>query len=122
MKWTYHETSSEHSGEELYLEFAPMDSDSDEISHDIDTADLHRISITFMWDRVVWPGDTIFEKYQNVEKILFFRVCMSIFPGAGSPNIFFPSVHRQPLAVGSWRRGAPRKFRESGGDAAPPPF
>ena len=30
---------------ELYLEFVPMDLDSDETSRDIDTAVLHRISI-----------------------------------------------------------------------------
>ena len=33
---------------ELYLEFVPMDLDSDEISRDIDTAVLHRISIPFI--------------------------------------------------------------------------
>ena len=34
---------------ELYLEFVPMDLDSDETSRDIDTAVLHRISIPFIW-------------------------------------------------------------------------
>ena len=34
---------------ELYLEFVPMDLDSDETSRDIDTAVLHRISISFIW-------------------------------------------------------------------------
>ena len=33
----------------LYLEFVPMDLDSDETSRDIDTAVLHRISISFIW-------------------------------------------------------------------------
>ena len=35
--------------EELQLEFAPMDLDSDETSWGIDTAVLHRISIPFTW-------------------------------------------------------------------------
>ena len=34
---------------ELYLEFVPMDLDSDETFRDIDTAVLHRISIPFIW-------------------------------------------------------------------------
>ena len=34
---------------ELYLEFVPMDLDSDGTSRDIDTAVLHRISIPFIW-------------------------------------------------------------------------
>ena len=34
---------------ELYLEFAPMDLDSDETSRDIDTVVLHRILIPFIW-------------------------------------------------------------------------
>ena len=34
---------------ELYLEFVPMDLDSDETSRDINTAVLHRISISFIW-------------------------------------------------------------------------
>ena len=34
---------------ELYLEFVPMDLDSDETPRDIDTAVLHRISIPFIW-------------------------------------------------------------------------
>ena len=34
---------------ELYLEFAPMDLDSDETTRGIDTAVLHRISIPFTW-------------------------------------------------------------------------
>ena len=34
---------------ELYLEFVPMDLDSDGTSRDIDTAVLHRISTPFIW-------------------------------------------------------------------------
>ena len=34
---------------ELYLEFVPMDLDSDETSRDIDTAVLHRISVRIIW-------------------------------------------------------------------------
>ena len=34
---------------ELYLEFAPMDLDSDETSRDIHTAVLHRSWIPFIW-------------------------------------------------------------------------
>ena len=34
---------------ELYLEFAPMELDSDKTSRDIDTVVLHRISISFIW-------------------------------------------------------------------------
>ena len=46
---------------ELYLEFVPMDFDSDETTRGIDTAVLHRISIQIIWAE--WFGlGAIFEK------------------------------------------------------------
>ena len=48
---------------ELYLEFVPMDLDSDETSRDIDPAVLHRISIPFIWAE--WFGLGSHQKKNN---------------------------------------------------------
>ena len=56
---------------ELYLEFVPMDLDSDETSRDIDTAVLHRISIPFIWAE--WFGlRSHFQKSVQISRNTFF--------------------------------------------------
>ena len=61
---------------ELYLEFAPMDLDSDETSRDMDTAVLHRISIRIYGQSgLAWGA--IFEKVAKYKEIHTFpkRAC-----------------------------------------------
>ena len=53
---------------ELYLEFVPMDLDSDETSRDMDTAVLHKISVESNGESgLVWGA--IFEKVAKYKEI-----------------------------------------------------
>ena len=56
---------------ELYLEFVPMDLDSDETYQDIDTAVLHRILISFICAEWFGPR-TIFEKQIQMQGNVLF--------------------------------------------------
>ena len=70
---------------------------------------------------VVLAGGAIFEKVlKNLEKYYFSKICMSIFPGTGSQNEFFP---KRPLAAfsnGELEGRSPSKMQgRSGGRSRP---
>ena len=56
---------------ELYLEFVPMELDSDGTSQDIRTGVLHRISIPFIWAEWFGPGGHFGENHQTSRKYTF---------------------------------------------------
>ena len=73
--------------------------------------------------RVVWPGEPFLKKCPNIKKRpLFPKYACPFFQEQVPKMSFSPMSHRQPLAMGSSRGGAPRKCRGGlgGGGAAPP--
>ena len=82
---------------ELYLEFVPMDLDSDETTRGIGTAVLHRISIRIIWAEWFGLGSHFLKSAHIYRKVLFFQNMMSMFPGTGPQNEFFPK--RTPAAT-----------------------
>ena len=71
---------------------------------------------------VVWPGEPFLKKCPNIRKSLLFPKYACPFFQEQAPKISFsPMSHRQPLAMGSSRGGAPRKCRGGlGGGRSPP--
>ena len=81
---------------ELCLEFAPMDLDSDETSRDIDTAVLHRISISFIWAERFGLGSHFWKSAQISRNAIFFSKYACPFFQEQVPKMsFLPSVHQQ---------------------------
>ena len=64
----------------------------------------------------------IFEKVPKYQETpSFFKICMSIFPGTGSQNEFFPYVPPAAFSNGELEGRSPSKMQGgSGGGAAPP--
>ena len=98
-----------------------MDLDSDETTRGIDTVVLHRISIPFIWAEWFGLGNH-FEKVPKYQETpSFFKICMSIFPGTGSQNEFFPYVPPAAFSNGELEGRSPSKMQGGlGGGAAPP--
>ena len=87
---------------ELYLEFVPMDLDSDGTSRDIDTAVFAQNFDTFHMGRVVWPAEPFLKKCPNVMKsFLFSKYTCPFFQEQVPKMSFSPCDHRQALAMGS---------------------
>ena len=72
--------------------------------------------------RAVWPGEPFSKKCPNIEKsILFSKYACPSFQEQVPKVSFSLCHHRQPLAMGSSRGGAPRKCRGVWGRRSPPP-
>ena len=65
----------------------------------------------------------IFEKVTKYQETSSFsKICMSIFPGTGSQNEFFPYVPLAAFSNGELEGRSPSKMQgESGGGPQPPP-
>ena len=71
--------------------------------------------------RVVWPGEPFLKKCPNIKKRpLFSKYACPFFQEQVPKMSFSPMSHRQPLAMGSSRGGAPRKCRGVWGGRSPP--
>ena len=72
--------------------------------------------------RVVLPAEPFLKKCPNIKKRpLFPKYACPFFQEQVPRMSFSPMSHRQPLAMGSSRGGAPRKCRGGLGGAQPPP-
>ena len=71
--------------------------------------------------RAVWPAEPFLKKCPNIKKRpLFPKYTCPFFQEQVPKMSFSPMSHRQPLAMGSSRGGAPRKCRGVWGGRSPP--
>ena len=106
---------------ELYLEFVPMDLDSDETSRDIDTAVLHRISIPFIWAERFGPGSHFWKSVQISRNPLFFQNMHVHFSRNRFPKWVFPQAYPGSyLNKGELEGRSPSKMQGWSGEVAQP--
>ena len=122
VKWTYHESSGEHSGQGTIFGVCPYGFG---LRWDISGHWYRGFAQnfdTFHMGRVVLPAEPFLKKCPNIRKRpLFSKYACPFFQEQVPKMSFSPMSHRQPLAMGSSRGGAPRKCRGGlGGGAAPP--